>query len=145
MAARQGIVVSNTVVTSDTRDPFVVVESGDIRGGIHKADTKNGMFAIPDFRRQVGMMCYVEDEEKTYQLVGGITDDKWRGLADGVVWMHEQRTPSATWTIDHNLGRYPEAEVQIGDVWSEPTVDHDGKTRTTLSFAYPVSGIAQLK
>ncbi len=42
---------------------------------------------------------------KTYQLYQTITAAMWDRLADQHV--HEQTNPSATWTINHNLGKYP--------------------------------------
>jgi len=146
MSNRKGIVVANTVVTSATTDEYPVAEANDVLGGLHSAKTKTERNKIWRERRIEGMMCYVEADGMTYQLVGGITDDKWVPLDIGVAYMFEQGSPaSAVWTIDHNLERYPESEVQVGDIWTEPTVDHTNKNRTILTFAFPVSGRAYLR
>jgi len=142
---RRGIVVFNTVVTTSTEDPYPVVETNDVKGGLHSVPTILDRQKIPLPRRMKGMMCYVEETVKTYQLVGGLDEAHWQELDRGTAYMYSQDPASAVWTIDHNLGRYPEAEIQVNGVWAEATVDHDGKNRTIITFANPVAGIAQLK
>lgn len=34
--------------------------------------------AIPSYQRYEGLMCFVQEEGKTYQLVGGITNEFWQ-------------------------------------------------------------------
>lgn len=145
MSNREGIVVINTVVTSATTDEYPVAEANDIKGSLHSVKTKTERNDIWDDRRMEGMMCYVEADKRTYQLVGGKTNDKWRLLDNGVAYMYEQNTASDVWIIDHNLERYPESEVQVGGVWSEPTVNHTNKNQTIMTFAFPVSGVAYLR
>lgn len=142
---RRGIVVFNTVVTTSTEDPYPVVETNDVKGGLHSVPTILDRQKIPLPRRMKGMMCYVEETGKTYQLVDGLDETHWQELDRGTAFMHVQSTESAVWTIDHNLGRYPETEIRVGDVWAEATVDHDDKNRTVITFASPVTGMAQLK
>ena len=47
--------------------PFPIVLSEDIRGGIHYATSTVEMNRIPDTRREIGMLCYV-DSKGFYQL-----------------------------------------------------------------------------
>lgn len=159
MSNRIGIVVVNTVVTSATTDEYPVAEANDVKGGLHSVADEAERDAIFKERRIVGMECYVRDIGKLYRLSGnvsatGIENVDWVeiGAAGSVsrVVDFTQIDPETTWTIDHNLGRYPEVEVlATGDVaagvWSEPTVTHPSKNRTILTFADPTFGTAQLK
>jgi hypothetical protein len=57
-------------------------------------------------RGQEGMAATAKNASgKTYQIYQTITAAMWDRVADQFV--HEQTNPSATWTIDHNLGKHP--------------------------------------
>lgn len=45
--------------------------------GIKSVTSQVEMFDIKIEDRQEGMLCYVKDDEKTYQLVGGTEDEHW--------------------------------------------------------------------
>jgi hypothetical protein len=142
---RSGIVLANTAVTSSTTDEYPVVLSNDAAGGVHHVSTTSEMESIFAPRRRLGMFCYVANEGALYQLVGGLADHNWTKLPPNVVYMHQQNTPSDTWTINHNLHIYPEIEAKVNDVWAHPTVTHTNDIQAVLTFAFPTIGIAQLK
>ena len=52
-------------------------------GGIESVASQLEMFDIKMEKRQEGMLCYVRDDEKTYQLVGGIENEHWVVFSGG--------------------------------------------------------------
>ena len=52
-------------------------------GGIESVQSQEEMFAIKKTDRVEGMLCYVKDDEKTYQLVGGIENEHWVQFSGG--------------------------------------------------------------
>ena len=60
-------------------------------------------------------------------------------------YVHTQGTASATWTIAHNLGRFPCVSL-LDSVKQEieGQVDHVDVNNLTVSFSGPVSGTALL-
>ncbi len=61
-------------------------------------------------------------------------------------YVHEQVDPSATWTIDHNLGARP-AAVSVFDTnddeW-EGDISHPTLNRTVITFSAAFAGTATL-
>lgn len=57
---------------------------------------------------------------------------------------HTQTSPSATWTVDHNLGHYPVVRIFIGSEEVQPSqIIHDTVNTTRIIFANPYVGIAK--
>lgn len=60
-------------------------------------------------------------------------------------YTHVQSAPAVVWTVDHNLGFWPEISVyddngeEIEGVAVNPTLN-----RTTLTFSSPVAGVARM-
>lgn len=52
-------------------------------GGIESVQSQEEMFAIKPIDRVEGMLCYVKDDQKTYQLVGGIENEHWVQFSGG--------------------------------------------------------------
>ena len=69
-----GTLIVDTLVPYYIENTFPIVYSNDARGGIHTIPTSTrnvsgqGFGLITTPRRQWGMLAYVEDEKKTYQL-----------------------------------------------------------------------------
>lgn len=68
------------------------------------------------------------------------------GVGGSDPYVHHQEAPSATWVIDHPLGRYP-ASVAVVDtagtiVWGQ--IDYTFPERVTISFSAPFAGVAYL-
>ena len=77
----------------------------------------------------------------------GASDVAWSTPAgDGdKTYVHDQGTPSATWTITHGLGKYPSIDVvDTGGSVVIPSVHYDDVNQATLSFGSPTSGKAFL-
>ena len=64
-----------------TGDEWVIASLGG--GGIESVQSQEEMFAIKMTDRVEGMLCYVKDDEKTYQLVGGIENEHWVAFSGG--------------------------------------------------------------
>lgn len=59
---------------------FPLVDSNDVKGGYYQVDNIEERDSIPNIRRKVGMLCYVEndiDGAIIYQLKGGIDNSCW--------------------------------------------------------------------
>ena len=73
-----GTLVSTTIRPYYSDDIFPTVQSNDVLGGIHLIQSKSigiGFDEIIPSRRQWGMLVFVYDEQKYYQLVPRNTGD----------------------------------------------------------------------
>jgi hypothetical protein len=65
----------------------------------------------------------------------------------GTTYTHTQSTPSAAWTVNHNLGAYPSA-VQVvdsgGTVWLGE-IQHTNVNSLVIRFGFAFSGTAYLR
>lgn len=71
---------------------------------------------------------------------------KWvDGVSGGAAYVHTQSTPSATWTITHNLGFKPSVELlNTGSQEIDGDVIHVSENVTTVYFTTAVAGFARL-
>ena len=68
---------------------------------------------------------------------------KW--VDGGAAYVHTQSTPSATWTITHNLGFKPSVELlNTGSQEIDGDVVHVSENVTTVYFTTAVAGFARL-
>lgn len=87
--------------------------------------------------------CYVTElagEMFHYFVDAAETDDAWPGT-----FVHEQVTPSTTWTIHHAFDCPPEVTVLVAGVRVEATVEHPDDQHTTLTFNPAQAGTAYLR
>lgn len=69
------------------------------------------------------------------------TDPVWPDL-----WVHDQSTPAAVWTITHHFGVQPQVEILIaGQVTQASSITHPDNETTTITFAAPTAGVAYLR
>lgn len=67
------------------------------------------------------------------------------GAAGGSIFTYTQSTPAATWTISHNLGRFPASvTVWIGDEEVSTDIDTPDTSTAVITFSSPQSGRAEL-
>jgi len=79
-----GTLVSAAVRPNDTLDLIASAYADEIKGGLHSATSSVMRNLIINERRSWGMLCYVEDEDKTYQLIyTGIT----ASISDNSNWV----------------------------------------------------------
>jgi len=64
----EGIIVLGPIRPQYTNDIYSVAYSNEIKGGFHSVTSSTDRDSIYTDRRQWGMLCYVIDEEQTYQL-----------------------------------------------------------------------------
>lgn len=66
-----------------------------------------------------------------------------QGATTNVFYVHNQSTPSATWTIDHNLGGNPTAVVQdSAGTTCEGNFAYPSINRLVITFSAAFSGVA---
>lgn len=79
---------------------------------------------------------------------GAKGDTGAQGPPGGSAYVHTQSSPSASWIINHNLGR--EVHVTLYDTVTPPLrmvfsdVEHGSLNQTTVTFPAPVAGLAVL-
>lgn len=67
------------------------------------------------------------------------------GVTQTIAYTHTQNTVSSTWTINHNLGFYPNVTAtDVNKVVIEGTVSYPSATTATLSFGIATTGFAYL-
>lgn len=67
-------------------------------------------------------------------------DPAWPG-----VFIHEQNTLSATWTVSHYFGIQPQATVLVAGQRTEVDVHHPDDNTTVLTLGAPAAGVALLR
>lgn len=60
----------------------------------------------------------------------------------GLYYLHTQSTPSTSWPIPHNLGKYPNISVIIGGVVSGTRVEHVDVNNSIATSNVAVAGLA---
>lgn len=84
MAQNKGILVSAAIRPNDTLDPIATAYASEIMGGLHTASNTTDRNAIIFERREWGMMCYVTNQDKTYQLKYGYSSTN---IMDNTNWV----------------------------------------------------------
>lgn len=99
-------------------------EKGDPGSGVYPVADIAGRNAIDPSDRNEGMIAYVISEQKNYQLVGGIANANWKGLASSI-------TVSATQTLANAA-----SIVRIGERTERVKVQGDAdNTSVTVTIA----------
>jgi len=77
------IVLSGMISPTDTLDTYPTHEDILGKGGYSSVVDIPARDNISDLRRKIGMMVYVESDNKVYQLQGGILDTDWTEFTSG--------------------------------------------------------------
>lgn len=77
MAQLQGTLVASKIVPTDSLDTFATHDEKYGRGGFRSVADIIERDAITPERRREGMLVYVTNEDKFYQLTNGIDDTNW--------------------------------------------------------------------
>ena len=64
MANLNGTNVASTIRPFTTDDKFATAVANEIQGGLHNVDLIADMLAIPEQRRELGMLCSVKEDGK---------------------------------------------------------------------------------
>jgi len=84
MASYNGTVkLSGMISPTDTTDSYPTHEDILGKGGYSSVADITARNNISTLRRKVGMMVFVQEDSKTYQLQGGIDNDKWVEFING--------------------------------------------------------------
>ena len=71
--------------------------------------------------------------------------DKAAIAAGLIAYVHTQATPATTWTINHNLGRYPSVELfNSGMQEIDAEIAHPSTNQTVVTLIPATAGLARL-
>lgn len=90
----------------------------------------------------------LETDTRRTKLGDGVSawnDLPYEGGGSDASYLHRQVDPADTWTINHDLGKYPSVTIvdSAGDE-VEGNVNHISNTQVVISFSAPFSGRAFL-
>lgn len=97
-----------------TDDKFPTHYSNYGAGGWHEVNSISERDQIPEDRRRIGMAVYVAENDSIYILKNNLSNSSWilfTAKANINTYIHEQASASNTWTINHNLNRFPSVTV----------------------------------
>ncbi len=120
---------------------FPIVDVQYVKGGYLAVANDAARDAISPLRRSLGMEVYCIDTGLTYRLLGGIDNANWTLQSAGNAGYATGFTNSASWTLVHNLGYYPNVTVinTSGNVcWGQ--IAHLGISSLNILFNENVSG-----
>ena len=100
----KGTVLASRIVPSDSNDTYGTHEDEYGIGGHRSVINIAARDAIPDARRKTGMTVYVNDINKEYRLVNGITNTNWVLEPDSSVINDATNTALAT-KVDKEVGK----------------------------------------
>ena len=75
-----------------------------------------------------------------------VINNYYQTIQKALTYTHLQDTPAATWTVNHNMNKYPSVTVvtSAGDIAGGAEIDYIDKNNLTISFAAAFSGKAYL-
>lgn len=161
MAKNIGTLVTAAIRPNDSLDLIASAFANEIKGGLHSATSSTDRDAIISERREWGMLCSVNDENKTYKLVyehnsNVITDNlnwvEFQGSGGGSEWVDsvisilsdEPATPSDG--DRYLVGTSPTYSI-TGDNWSIDIeaggmIAHWNSSGLTWLYTEPLEGMA---
>lgn len=111
MAKNIGTLVSSAIRPNDSLDPIATAFANEIKGGLHSVANLLERDDIIFERREWGMLCYVLDERKTYQL---LYNDNSVNIMDNLNWgSFEAGSGSDEWLDSVNSILYNEPLAPI--------------------------------
>lgn len=90
MSQNIGTLITSPIRPNDSLDPIASAYSNELLGGLHSVTASSDRDAIMSVRRSWGMMCYVVDDNITYQLTYNYVDsslsnnNNWKVFTGGV-------------------------------------------------------------
>jgi len=161
MSQNIGTLVTAAIRPNDSLDLIASAFANEIMGGLHTATSSTDRDAIMTARREWGMMCYVINDNKTYQLSYGyssnvITDNlNWKefsgsGGSGGGDWLNPVITVLTTEPISNSdgdrylVGRKP-SDVVSGTNWSSNAPGFVAQWSSVLNnwnYTFPVDGMS---
>lgn len=77
MTQNEGTLIIAPIRPSSSEDIFASVFANEAKGGFHTAVSLSNRDSISISRREIGMLCYVIQENKFYQLLNGTSNSNW--------------------------------------------------------------------
>ncbi len=124
-----GTLISASIRPNDSLDPIASAWAKEIKGGLHTATASSDRNSIIFQRREWGMMCYVINENKTYQLTYNysntdiMNNSNWKEFnssgSNGGEWVDSVisiRNAEPTSPTDGD--RYIIGSAPIGTIWA---------------------------
>lgn len=143
-----GTNIATGIVPFTTEDVYPTHYSEYGKGGWKQVATIVERDAISLERRELGMVVYVLEENKTYTLKEGLSNEYWvlmMPVNSGGTYIHTQGIASATWVIEHNLEKYPSITVVTSSgTIVEGDVAYDSENVITVTFNGAFKGKAYL-
>lgn len=145
MAQNVGTLISAAIRPNDSLDPIASAYASEIKGGLHTVTTASDRNNIIFERREWGMMCYVQNDNKTYQLSYNYSNTdimnnaNWKefsgaGGGSGNEWIDSVFSIENTEPASPSNGdRYIIGPSPTGTNWSSLTSDLVVQWNTTLS------------
>lgn len=90
---------------------FPVVDVGNVRGAYWSVPSSVERDAIGANNRKVGMLVNLQDTNRSYRLIGGITNSDWQLDGDSARSYATGFVAASSWTITHGLGYNPNVTV----------------------------------
>ena len=134
--------VTGYITTTSSADTYATHLSILGNGGHMEVATINDRNAITSERRNIGMKVYVQADNTTYELDPSLN---WVVFGGNKEYVHNQSTPANVWSIEHNMGFYP--NILIIDSTGEQVIGNtvfDSINKVTLSFSVAIFGKAYL-
>jgi hypothetical protein len=159
MAQNTGTLITAAIRPNDPLDLIASAFANEVKGGLHSASASSDRNSIFESRREWGMLCYVINDDKTYQLTYGyssaiITDNlNWKefsgsGGSGGGEWLDSVLTVSFSEPVSPSNGdRYLVGRNQTDSItgtnWLPETPGFVAQWNSSISsweLTYPSDG-----
>ena len=159
MAQNTGTLITAAIRPNDSLDLIASAFANEIKGGLHSATASSDRNSIFEARREWGMLCYVINDDKTYQLTYGyssttITDNSnWKefsgsGSGGSGEWLDSVLTVSFSEPVSPSNGdRYLVGRSQTDSIsgtnWLPETPGFVAQWNSSISIwelTYPTDG-----
>ena len=161
MAQNIGTLITAAIRPNDPLDLIASAFANEIKGGLHSATASSDRDSIFEARREWGMLCYVINDNKTYQLTYGyssttLTDNlNWKefsgsGGSGGGEWLESVLTVSFSEPVSPSNGdRYlvgrNQSDSITGTNWLPLTPGFVAQWNSSISnweITYPTNGMS---
>ena len=161
MAQNTGTLITAAIRPNDSLDLIASAFANEIKGGLHSATASSDRDSIFEARREWGMLCYVINDNKTYQLTYGyssttLTDNlNWKefsgsGGSGGGEWIDSVLTVSFSEPVSPSNGdRYlvgrNQSDSITGTNWLPLTPGFVAQWNSSIShweITYPTNGMS---
>lgn len=110
-----GTLVTSAIRPNDSNDPIASAFADEIKGGLHTVFSTSNRDNIIFERREWGMLCYVTNENKTYQLTYNYLDDNILNNGNWKEFSGTDATFINTDTITFSVSENNEVSAEILD------------------------------